>query len=630
MSNVLDSDLAGQAETRDLLRALAIFCVAVALVRAAVPWAIAVPLHPHEDPGVRVMYTTSIDAQYLPQIAAGAQLNFGESELYESYGQGLKSFPFASTLPYSFCYALFGWVGFPLIEAVVSVLMLILVATFLRKCGVARAWSWLGGLLYISTYAEVVRFLGLRGWSVPIPFALWSTRGPRPFLTDLYVFGTLILLLRVCGPELRATRFADWAGVGLGIALLLQSDLYSAITVGSVAGIVVLWQAARPTSGGRSFGASAARTGVLAAVIAVAAWPFVVQRLHEHPDIPARFGLFKYPDPRPPFLGAGDWVWLGVAWLAAGLLAVCQSPESPPATRYGPWLLGVLCTVSFFALPFVTGLTGKLIQIHQFRDRFLAFTAVTFLAALLAVGRWLTCRFVRRPSRVVLTLILAASALNVAIAAARGWVKAHYTHSPRLQTPALPNYRHDLDALAQEFAKPEYADCRVLGTLDYETDLWWSTFRGRIYLPDAFITNAPDADLERRYATFFKIVGAGEDQFIAFLRDPVKLFHWLGALKYQVNVYYSHAPLDRLLDPPSPEELESTTYGFPQVRLSRDAERRLRELFRACDPNLASAPRLDLIVLPNSPDTRDLAPPTDQFEPAYQNESFRAYRRRGR
>jgi hypothetical protein len=289
----------------------------------------------------------------------------------------------------------------------------------------------------------------------------------------------------------------------------------------------------------------------------------------------------------------------------------------------------LLCTVSFFALPVVTGLTGKLIQVHQYRDRFLAFTALTYLTALLAVGGWLTCRLVRRPSRLVLTLILAASILTVAIAAARGWVKAHYTHSPRLQTPALPNYRHDLDALAHEFAKPEFADCRVLGTLDYETDLWWSAFRGRVFLPDSFITNARDTEIEHRYARFFKLVGASEDQFIGFLRDPTRLYHWFGTLKYQINVYHSRSPLEGYLDRPTPDELEQTRYGFPVVRLSTDDERHLRELFRASRADEDPPLRLDLIVLPNTPELRDYAPPGRQFEPVYQNESFRAYRRRG-
>jgi hypothetical protein len=603
-------------------------CLAAAVLRAGLPWVIHAARHPGEDPTVRVLYCTSIDLQYLPQITAGARLNFGETELYESYGRGLKSYPFASTLPYSLCYALFGTAGFPVLELAVSVLMLLLVAAFLRECGAPPPWNWLGAVLYISNYGEVVRFLGLHGWVVPVPFALWGTRGPRPFVSDLYMVGTLILLVRLFGRDVRATSPAAWAGVGLGLAAMLQCDPFTGFAVGVVAGLVALAKLARPAVGGRPVAAWALRVGLMAAALAAASVPFLVQRWQEHPDIPVRFGAFRYPGRLPPFLGAGDWAGLGVAWLAVGLTVRLRAGSGGPTARGAPWLLGLLCTAAFFTLPAMTVLTGKLIQVNQYVGRFRAVAGLTYLVALVELTRFAAERWARRPGRVALALLLAAAALTVGVAAARGWVKAGYTRSPRLQSPELPHYRRDLDALAKELAGPAYADCRVLGTLQYELDVWWSTFRGNVFVPDAFITNAPDAEVERRYARFFKLVGADEELFLWFLRDPVRLYHWLGTLKHQVTVYYSHAPLDRLPAPPTPAELEAGRYEFPLVQLSVDDERHLRELFRATGPDDDPPLRLDLIVLPNVPEFQALAPPAERFEPVYRNESFRAYRRR--
>src|SRR5260221_97814 len=101
-------------------------------------------------------------------------------------------------------------------------------------------------------------------------------------------------------------------------------------------------------------------------------------------------------------------------------------------------------------------------------------------------------------------------------------VRSDYFHYRELGD----SYLEDFGQLAGELSRRSSDRFRVLATLDLEVMSWWVTFRhGAVLAPDPFSTTLPDAEIEKRLASFGAILGLDAPGFVRFVtqdNDPQK------------------------------------------------------------------------------------------------------------
>src|SRR4029078_5474019 len=115
-------------------------------------------------------------------------------------GSKLRSFPYATLIPHSACFALFGPYGFPIADVLVTGLYYLLLLLFFRTLGVSRGTSTFAALLLtlqLPIRLELSALLGNSSPSFPLIAPTWGMRIPRPFVSSLYVLLVLITALRV-------------------------------------------------------------------------------------------------------------------------------------------------------------------------------------------------------------------------------------------------------------------------------------------------------------------------------------------------------------------------------------------------------------------------------------------------
>jgi hypothetical protein len=98
---------------------------------------------------------------------------------------------------------------------------------------------------------------------------------------------------------------------------------------------------------------------------------------------------------------------------------------------------------------------------------------------------------------------------------------------------AMPGYRHDLEDLWRELARPEYRNYRILGTFDHQLSTLWLTRPDHwLWLPDPFLTTVPDAAIEKRVISFAKLVQMTPRRFAQHLTEPYFAVWVLGCWKW--------------------------------------------------------------------------------------------------
>ena len=269
------------------------------VVKATSYWVGAWHFHPDESWATLAMYRGK-DMQSFPIMSNLAHSGFGEPSLFESHNQGLLSERYVPWALHAALFRLFGGMGFFVADLILTPLRFALMFLLLRRSGVGRALAI--AVSAVLTCSVTGDFGQLTGAVPGIPILFWGLRIPRPYVSELFLLGTLVPAL-IIGRGIREdarTGVWPWLICGTSAGLLLQSDFYAGTGLGiGLFGILAL--AAWRVNGERRV--RLVRGSVIAAVsCAVILLPMVIQTLHLNPEGPVRLGLFTVPRTHPFFI----------------------------------------------------------------------------------------------------------------------------------------------------------------------------------------------------------------------------------------------------------------------------------------------------------------------------------------
>ncbi|HKA86470.1 MAG TPA: hypothetical protein VKE22_02355 [Haliangiales bacterium] len=568
-----------------------------------------------EPPEVTAIYRSSGDIQYYELVGPLARGVVGESQIFERAGEGVSPFPVAGVGLHVVGLAALGPWGLMVADAVITYLFFVGAALLFRVCGLSeRAAPLLAGAIgsmLVIVLAPLASLLGLE------QDLYWWDRFPRPFVTMTYLIWALALIASLWfrRDERRGAGF--FVAAGLVLALVVQSSIYTGVDALGIAVVAVMARLATDSPAERRRLVSGV---VLAgAAFAAACVPFILQRGGATLDLLRRWGLYAIG--RGAALATIAEVPPGSLVFFAGAAivyaAAMRRAGRPPVLL---WPLGAATLLATIAMPLVSAVTARAIQPFHFTEelKHIAFTGGTIL--LVAAGSTLSWR---RPLANVVTAVLVA---GMAVAAAGRVVQnTRRTEHPRRTMYDQPSYRAPLAELVRELGGPRYAGARVLATYDHAVQVFWQGFRGGwSYLPDGFISLAPDAELETRYLLFARLVGLTAAELESWLADRAQLVH-LPIAKYATNHLHTPAPIsDYTPEQAAAIRRRSFVTGFNIVYPASELAR-IRTRYAALDPAAEPPRRVDIIVLAKDAMWNGHAPPADRFELTYENAVFRVF-----
>lgn len=593
-------------------------------------WLFAAWRHPGVPLDVLVMFRNGGgahgDALYYPMFTSF--LSAHDTGVFESNGFGLQPAGFAGLFPHGVLYALLRIHGFIVADIVVKLLYYASLAGLLKTLGVrAPHLAESISVFFVANGREAIAAL-----STAIVGKLWivflggDMRIPRPFVSDVFFFGALALLLLPCVRAFSTIPRSLWLALGGLLSMVMQGDVILFIILGMVLPLqfgLLLWKARREAE------PRSRVVKVLAlqwTAFAVVATPFVIQRLTEHPDYAVRVGVFPVARTSLLFSREGlPYFFCASALAALTCMLLLAGSRRDRAQRIraigGLW---VVATLAIAALPVSSFVMGKAVQTYHFG---LALRFISSLLMVLCTGhaveaiaayadgspRWQpVVGTVRRIAQVLVCI------LSVHYATAVAWDQAEARGA------------HGFLAMATMVDVNRRDEWKVVGTLDPLVSWWWTAFGGRYaYVPDCTRTTSPDRQLEERFVSFCREVGMDAEDFKAVLADQQVIASWLGALKYQAFNGYAIAPLEDYAD----EDREwiqhhTSDQCWQRLALPTTTVSRLTRMFAAARPISGDSPRLDLIVLTNESGMRKLGPPSDRYELIYANETYRVWERK--
>ena len=235
------------------------------------------------------------DKQYFPLIKSLSELNF--SPTYNDYytAREVLSFPYASIIFHSILFQVFDLNMIIIAELIFYTLGYLLVYYFLNKSGLNKLSSLATTILiffspvfldYINFFFEHEGFERIK--TLIFEYHLNSHRFPRPLVTDLYFYLSLIILINLVNNKLSENK--DYVLLGISLSLLLQSFIYLFLVVG-FAFILVLFL---HLIANRDYFKKQFKSLILLLIIfLIFTTPFVLQSIFAEQDYIKRIGLFS-------------------------------------------------------------------------------------------------------------------------------------------------------------------------------------------------------------------------------------------------------------------------------------------------------------------------------------------------
>ena len=159
------------------------FLIAVVLIAAGY-WIAPLLVSPQRSANETILFRQAAgDPDYLPQVAATARLNIGETSVIEQAGQGVRSFPVTPILTHALLFRCLGDAGFLLADILVTLAYAFTVRYFLYKTGIAPGIAELLSIVVVSGMARWMVEQSRR-FGLPLPILFWEVRFPRPFVTE--------------------------------------------------------------------------------------------------------------------------------------------------------------------------------------------------------------------------------------------------------------------------------------------------------------------------------------------------------------------------------------------------------------------------------------------------------------
>jgi len=596
------------------------------------------------DPFSTIVIYRGKDIESYPILKNLAHLGFGEPGLFEGHNKGVLGDRFVPWVPHAILFRLAGAAGFVLGDLLLTPLRFLLLAILLRRCGIAPVPSIAASALLtcsaINDFGQV--FPGIPG------LTFWGLRLPRPFISEFFLLLAMIGALGALN-RLRETGQAslwNWAVAGAGIALLFQSDFYSATGLGlAFMAVLISTLVAMP----KDWKALLRGSVVSLAVAVLFSVPGIVQSLLVNPEGMIRLGLFPVSRLAPPYINVPQWYaalagLIALHWLM-GRNAAGRSGESSVQQRSGRMFFLVTCAAALVAMPLTSVVLGKAIEIYHYRDSFTRYLSMALvvmgLQLLEAAWRFLAIRireskpsfnFDKVRESNVLAWLVACPAALLCVLFAWQFATANPTRATHMrgefpEWAALPDYRAAFVELARELSQTKYDAYPVMGTFDHQVWSWWVTFRDKYsYLADACTTNVSADELERRAAELARYVGMDRKEFESFAHRRYVMIFWMSCAKYQASQAYSYSPLSDYTEDDRRRIQSTPNYLNFTVALPLSQQVRLGNLFESLD--MKQMRRLDVIVLTRDESVQTFVPPSSEFELTFENRLFRVWVRR--
>jgi hypothetical protein len=566
-------------------------------------WFISGILRPAEPIPVTILYRFG-DTDYLSLIYAVSRFQFHE---FVTTGLGTPrwiSFPPGLSMFYALPIAIFGDSGFPIGDALLSMLRMvacILAArSFTRERGTTACialaiFVLTGPLPYVSRYWELFYR------------PLWDLRYLRPYVTGIF---SLALIVSTCHVHrMLSDGRVHWglcALQGVLIGLAAQGDFHLAV-IATFASTVIL-ATALIYSPAMWKGTFTATLAIGLACLAVMT-PMLIEVIFAQPDALARLGQVTISRLHPPLL------WDLVRWpetIALGMICLV----------IGGWRIGgagmqmarqllfityLFVIVAIFAAPLSVIVLGRGIQMHHFPFRGWGFTILGLTIAALIAGLALADALVARRHRQVRIVFLAALATGL-LGGHFAYITLQSARAARLETQQrvfpsaglepVAGYRHDLDNLWGELQKRDYQNADVLGTFNQQLGMLWLTRRRHhLWNPDPFLTTVDDYVIEQRVLAFAQLVQMSREEFNTHLQDSYFQVWFLGSNKW--------ARLGR--------------YQGPGLAV-HDSE--VKALDAAFANPISLNSRLDIVILERSGSFATDKGPAEGFRKTYENLTF--------
>lgn len=190
--------------------------------------------------------------------------------------------------------------------------------------------------------------------------------------------------------------------------------------------------------------------------------------------------------------------------------------------------------------------------------------------------------------------------------------------------PIIPNYRSDFAELARELGRQQYAKDQVLGTFDQQLGMWWLAFRrGYLFIPDAFVSAAPNSLIQRRTLELLRLAGATSQFLNRRLNEPYFIERFLSHGAWQASKAYTYRPIDDYNQTQADYIKRTTVLNSWSVITPHSERRRLLAEFNSV-PEPAQPPAL--IILPKGAGYETLPGPAAPYQLAYENGTFRVWR----
>ncbi len=234
------------------------------------------------------------DKQYFPYIISLSEINFSPSHNDYYVTDGVTSFPYASIIFHAFLFKFFDLSSIFIAELLFYTFAYLLVYFFLKKSGVNNLSSILATFLiffspiileHANFFIKNINFENIK--DLIFDYHLISLRFPRPLITDLYFYLSLILLLNFLKNNFNKKR--DYILFGIILSLLLQSFIYLFLIIGFAYIIISLSNFLNYKN---NFKEKFKYNLLLIIIFLLVTFPFILQNIYVEQDYVSRIGLF--------------------------------------------------------------------------------------------------------------------------------------------------------------------------------------------------------------------------------------------------------------------------------------------------------------------------------------------------
>lgn len=598
-------------------------CVLIAALKGLSYWIVFKWIHPDatlED----LLFFRRNDIEYVQFVGplASGDVHF---KMEKEGVAGIFALPLGQFLPYVLGYAVLGVPGIILTDIAVSVATLLLFVAFLETAGARRQLALVVATVLLVLEITLTKYLR---WHVGFGYELatfWDLRFPKPFLSFPMVLGCLLWLRWLISANGRLGIGGLLTGAFL-FAWLQQTDVFRGLAVSLLALAIGVWLLI--SLRGKARLDFLGRALLMVTVYAILMLPFFMQREVHSNDAMERLGFATVHGLDKAFLQLKDLGLGTAAFLIFAAVFVAAKFRRSAAMPQITWLTLGYAICAWLAMPVLILLTRQIAQPFHFQDGFDSAASLLALSSMVYLIARVRMDFGALGRLVNIGLLLAALVVTFLIPYFDGLRRQVQVGTYR-SLAELTNYRADAIELRRWLRQEGFdAGQVVVGTLDPHV-AFYSIFKGNYLLvPDAGPTDISDREQLSRFLYFCAVLNLSTADVESLLwREDVHLF-WVTHIKFNID-RFNPPVLGAHYRDQDAWRLDRDTLDFNVAIPKGFVEAAVKQYSEDFDGNAGNTGKfqLDLIVLPKTSDLENAQPDSKRWALAYQNASFRAWKK---